>query len=313
MAQLIGQILGNRYEILRELASNAWLQTYLALDRRRYEQVVLYLFLVGRGMSKEEINLLERTATALKKLNHAALPAYLDSFEVDIETGKGFALVESYIEAKSLATWKAEGRIFNEADLQLLAQRLLEVLIYLHGQQPPLIHGNINPTTILLGDRSGHDLGAVYLIGWGVAQIPPVAASLTETSPYIAPEQRQGAICPASDLYALGMSLIELTLNQPLNEQVYRAGHLQLPPYVALSPEFTRWLEKMVALALPERFESAVLAQERLNRLMSSHSVSPPPLSPSSYCQIKETPEGLRGELHQSYLLCLLFSFAISY
>ncbi|MFN4271164.1 MAG: serine/threonine protein kinase, partial [Thermosynechococcus sp.] len=169
------------------------------LDRRRYEQVVLNLFPVGREMSKKEINLLERTATALKKLNHAALPAYLDSFElseVDIETGKGFALVESYIEAKSLATWKAEGRIFNEADLQLLAQRLLEVLIYLHGQQPPLVHGNIHPTTILLGDRSGHDLGAVYLIGWGGAQIPPVAARLTETSPYIAPEQRQGAICP---------------------------------------------------------------------------------------------------------------------
>ncbi|HIK24853.1 MAG TPA: hypothetical protein IGP91_03205 [Thermosynechococcus sp. M46_R2017_013] len=54
----------------------------------------------------------------------------------------------------------------------MLAQRLLEVLIYLHDQQPPLIHGNINPTTILLGDRSGHDLGAVYLIGWRVAQIP---------------------------------------------------------------------------------------------------------------------------------------------
>lgn len=97
MAQLIGQILGNRYEILRALASNTWQQTYLALDRRRYEQVVLNLFLFGKGMLQEEINLLQGTATALQKLNHAALPAYLDSFEVDIETGKGFALVESYI------------------------------------------------------------------------------------------------------------------------------------------------------------------------------------------------------------------------
>lgn len=104
MAQLIGQILGDRYEILRELAPNAGQQIYLALDRWRYEQVMLKLFLFGRGMSKEEINLLERKATALKTLNHAALPTYLDSFEVDIETAKGFALVESYIEAKSLAT-----------------------------------------------------------------------------------------------------------------------------------------------------------------------------------------------------------------
>ncbi|AXY67237.2 hypothetical protein D3A95_00785 [Thermosynechococcus sichuanensis E542] len=56
---LVCQILGDRYELLRELASNAGQQIYLALDRRRYEQVVLNLFLLGRGMSKEEINLRE--------------------------------------------------------------------------------------------------------------------------------------------------------------------------------------------------------------------------------------------------------------
>ncbi|MFN4066275.1 MAG: hypothetical protein ACK4K5_03535 [Thermosynechococcus sp.] len=49
MAQLMGQVLGDRYEILQEWASNSWQQTYLALDRWREEQGMLNLFLPERS------------------------------------------------------------------------------------------------------------------------------------------------------------------------------------------------------------------------------------------------------------------------
>ncbi|WP_205127500.1 hypothetical protein [Okeania hirsuta] len=49
----------------------------------------------------EQLKLFEREAEVLKFIEHPAIPQYLDYFDVEMGLGKGFALVQTYIEAKS--------------------------------------------------------------------------------------------------------------------------------------------------------------------------------------------------------------------
>ncbi|HIK22720.1 MULTISPECIES: serine/threonine-protein kinase [unclassified Thermosynechococcus] len=251
---MIGQILGDRYELLRELGCHLGRRTYLALDRYRYEQVVLQLLLFGGGMTWDDFKVFEREVAVLQTLDHPAIPRYLDYFEINTPDLKGFALVQTYIEAKSLATWQAEGRVFSEEDLRLLADRLLDILIYLHSRQPPVIHRDIKPTNVLLGDRSGHDLGKVYLVDFGAVQTATAsrAQTVVGTYGYMPPEQFGGKTLPASDLYALGMTLIYLATGTPPDQLPQKELRVQFQPLVSLSPPFIRWLEKMVAPALEE-------------------------------------------------------------
>ncbi|WP_198405927.1 serine/threonine protein kinase [Parathermosynechococcus lividus] len=217
MEQLIGLVLKDRYELVRELGRNPGRRTYLALDRHRYEQVILKLLLFGLDMTWDDFKLFEREAAVLQTLDHPGIPRYLDFFDVETPVLRGFALVQTYIEAQSLAAWLAAGRVFSEADLETLADRLLDILVYLHTRQPPVIHRDIKPTNILLGDRSGHELGNVYLIDFGAVQtaISGATRTVVGTYGYMPPEQFGGKTVPATDLYALGMTLIYLASGIP--------------------------------------------------------------------------------------------------
>lgn len=69
--------------------------------------MVIKLVLFGPDFDWADLKLFEREAETLKSLEHLAIPKYLDSVEVDTPLGKGFALVQTYIEAQSLEAWSA--------------------------------------------------------------------------------------------------------------------------------------------------------------------------------------------------------------
>jgi serine/threonine protein kinase len=48
--------------------------------------------------------------------------------------------VQSYVEGRSLEEQLRAGRTFSSAEIQQLATSLLEILLYLHQQLPPVIH-----------------------------------------------------------------------------------------------------------------------------------------------------------------------------
>lgn len=298
MGQLVGQVLGDRYELVQELGHNPGRRTYLALDRRRYEQVILKLLLFGLDITWDDFKLFEREAAVLQALDHPAIPRYLDFFEVETPTLRGFALVQTYIEAKSLAAWLAAGRVFSEADLESLADRLLDILVYLHARQPPVIHRDIKPTNILLGDRSGHDLGNVYLIDFGAVQTVIAGATRTVvgTYGYMPPEQFGGKTVPATDLYALGMTLIYLASGIPPDQLPQKDLRVDFQTVVHLSPPLIRWLEKLVEPSLEERFSSASAARAALRRLQEASISIPATLEEQPYgsrLRVQQTSQGL--------------------
>lgn len=180
----------------------------------------------------------------------SAIPNYIDYFEVNTPEQKGFALVQTYIQAKTLEQYTINGRSYTEAEVKEIAQSLLEILIYLHSQNPPVIHRDIKPSNILLSDRSGNSSGKVYLVDFGSVQNIAAAEggtiTIVGTYGYMPPEQFSGRTVPSSDLYSLGATLIYLlTGTHPANlpQQDLR---LKFEHLTNISVSFAHWLRLMV-------------------------------------------------------------------
>lgn len=152
---MTSQILGDYYEVQQQLAKKAGRRTLLARNLETQELVVVKLLSFGSDFEWDTLKLFEREAETLKALDHPSIPRYLDFFELEWPNGKGFALVQTYVEGKSLEEHLKAGRSFSELGVKQLAKALLEILIYLHGRQPDVIHRGIKPSNILLTDRSG--------------------------------------------------------------------------------------------------------------------------------------------------------------
>jgi len=209
---MVDHILRDRYEIQRQLGERSGEQTLLALDQQTHDLVVVKLLIFSSELKWETFKLFEREARTLKELTHPAIPRYLDYFDVETTSGKGFALIQSYINASSLEEQVKAGRTFSEPELKQIAKAILEVLIYLHNRYPLIIHRDIKPSNILLTNRSGNSVGQLYLVDFGSVQ---AAASeggtrtIVGTYGYMPPEQFGERAVPASDLYALGATLIQ--------------------------------------------------------------------------------------------------------
>jgi serine/threonine protein kinase len=264
--QLIGQVLRDRYQIQSLLGRQTGRRTFLAHDLETRSLVVLKFLLFGSDFTWEALKLFEREAETLKSLDHPAIPKYLNSFEVDTELGKGFALVQSYIEARSLQDWVQSGRTFSEEELKVIAKELLGILHYLHSRQPSVIHRDIKPSNILLGDRSGNSPGQLYLVDFGSVQTTRQDGTMTivGTYGYMPPEQFSGQTTPASDLYALGAMLIYVTTGQHPNELPHQEIRVLFADKVNLSPNLISWLEWMTEPSLELRLKSAKQALEAL-------------------------------------------------
>lgn len=265
---MVDRILGEFYEIQRQLGKQTGRETLLARDLRSQELVVIKLLSLGSDFEWQHLKLFEREAETLKSLSHPSIPRYLDYLELDSPDNKGFALVQTYVEGKTLEEHLKAGRTFSEAEVKELAKALLEILIYLHGHQPPVIHRDIKPSNILLGDRSGNSVGKVYLVDFGSVQTLAAreggTITVVGTYGYMPPEQFGGRATPASDLYSLGATLIYLVTGLHPTELLQKDFRIQFQQVANVSKSLTDWLEWMTEPSLEQRPTSAREALQAL-------------------------------------------------
>ena len=281
--QLSSLVLDNRYQIQQKLSHKAGRQTLLAKDLKSQELVIIKLLQFDSLFEWDDLKLFEREAKTLKNLNHPAIPKYLDYFEVEARRGflakcnrlveidneqiRGFALVQTYIDAPSLQDTIQQGRKFTEAELIELAQKLLAILDYLHSSNPPVIHRDIKPSNILLSNRTGNSIGELYLVDFGSVQTAASKGEGTITIVgsygYIPLEQFGGQTTTASDLYSLGMTLIYIITGVHPAELPQTDGRVKFNSS-QISNGLQRWLVKMTEPYLNKRFDSAKSAQAGL-------------------------------------------------
>jgi serine/threonine protein kinase len=253
--------LRDRYIPQTCLGRKAGRQTWLAIDQVTGDSVVVKRLAFGRDFLWDDLKLFEREAQTLKSIDHPAIPKYLDFFDLESEGEQGFALVQSYIDARSLEEHVKSGRRFSESDLKEIAIQVLEILDYLHHCQPPVIHRDIKPSNILLAE-SEDGVGTVYLVDFGSVQ--SLAAregstiTIVGTYGYMPPEQFGGRAYPSSDFYSLGATLIYLaTGKHPADIPQGKDLRLNFEPSANLSLEMTEWIREMIHPLADERPDSA--------------------------------------------------------
>lgn len=268
-------VLHQHYSMQSLLSRKTGRRTYLARDLRNHTTVIVKVLLFGPDFTWEDLKLFEREASILKALSHPAIPQYLDSFEVDMESGKGFAFVQTHIQARSLQEWMQTGHKFSEAELKAIASQLLAILDYLHTRQPPVIHRDLKPSNVLLSEPSDRptatprsdDPGQVYLVDFGSVQTAAQGGTVTVvgTYGYMPPEQFGGRTTPASDLYSLGATLVYLLTGTHPADLPTRQGVIQFAADSLASEQFQTWLRYLIQPEISQRFPSAQGALEALH------------------------------------------------
>ncbi|MCR4893034.1 MAG: protein kinase [Lachnospiraceae bacterium] len=203
-----GQIIKDVYKVMSPITSGGEGEIFLARHLRLQKNVVIKRLkdeIVGNFNDRKE-------ADILKKLRHRYLPQVYDFIQMGTEV---YTIID-YIDGKPLSKYIREGYHFDEARIILWTRQLLEALVYLHQQNPPIIHYDIKPQNIMV-DRNGD----VCLIDFGISFGQNVdKIDLACSKDYGSPEQiarfnmfSQGgpyqtiAIDVRTDIYSLGASI----------------------------------------------------------------------------------------------------------
>jgi predicted Ser/Thr protein kinase len=243
-----------RYEIVRRIGKSMT-DVYLATDIVERRKVALKLVrTAGEGVDRLILEA-ERRGAAIQKELQGIDPRMVQVYDYGDQDGY-FYVAMQYVEGRNLAeVLRAEQRIDPDR-AATIALELCEQLGKFHSAQAGVVHGDVKPSNIHLGQ---HD--TVRLLDFGIAKTLRADCDATGHnfgSPgYCSPERlARSEVDQQSDLWAVGATLYEMLGGAP--------------PYQA---ENTRKLEAVIRSKRPPRALPA--AVPRAVRLIVSKSLAP--------------------------------------
>jgi serine/threonine protein kinase len=311
-----GQILDNRYQLQKKLGQDNSRQTWLATSissQAQVKQVVLKLLTLNPQMQWEEHKLFEREAQVLKNLKHPRIPTYQDYFIINDLPGSKFpwfVLVQSYIPGASLQELLSQGQRFPESQVEKIAIEILTILVYLHELEPPVLHRDIKPSNVIMGEDE-----RVYLVDFGAVQDKAVTEGATftvvGTYGYVPMEQFAGRAQPASDLYALGATLIHLLTGRSPADLPHQNSRIEFANLVSIDLGLINWIGKLTEPNIADRIISA---KDAITALKNKYSLSPPVTKrkpTGSKIQLQQTANSLEIKLPRRGTKSLRFFYLI--
>jgi len=263
-------IIAGRYRLVRELGRGGFAVTWQGEDLTTRAAVAVKILSLRTVDHWKAVELFEREARVLRQLDHPQIPKYLD-FIAPNEGSDAFVLVQALAPGRSLADLVKGGWRPTEAESRDLADQVLAILEYLHAHSPPVVHRDIKPANIVRGPD-----GRVSLIDFGSVRDRLAGASehasTAGTFGYMAPEQLTGRATPASDLYGLGATLVNVLSHHAPGELPQRELRLDFSAVVSVSRGFERFLARLLAPAPEQRFASASAARVALARVANNGS-----------------------------------------
>ncbi|MEH1848827.1 MAG: serine/threonine-protein kinase [Nostoc sp.] len=268
----VGQVVDNRYQIIRHLGQGGFGRTYLAEDRDKSHQTCVLKEFAPQVQEQQDLQkakeLFEREANVLKKLQHPQIPHFHASLQVKIGTKDFFFLVQDYVDGDNyyqlLEQRQSQGKAFSEEEVITLLQQVLPVLSYIHSRD--VVHRDISPDNLIW--RHYDNLPVLIDFG-GVKQLPASQGfwrtklvgnnTLLGKKGYAPEEQlRQGKVFFSSDLYSLAVTtLVLLTGKEPQKLYDSYQGIWGWGKEIRVSPQLEAVLKKMVAYKPSDRYQRA--------------------------------------------------------
>ena len=276
------RVIADRYEVLSVIGQGSAARTLLCTDLREDRRVVVKELHFAHLTDWKHLELFEREAAMLGRLEHPSIPRVFDYFQ-----GEGgsatYHIVQEFIEGPSLLQRMESGPMLGQKEIHEIALGLLDVLEYMHGRAPPIIHRDIKPSNVLLRPD-----GAPALVDFGgvrAAWQPRGAAGATVvgTFGYMAPEQFAGQAGPTSDLYSLGATLLHLVTGHPPSAFPFYAGRIEIPDDLPTDRPLAGLIEALLRPAPRDRPSTAQAARalltnpapQKAGQAMTPHSMPP--------------------------------------
>jgi len=278
VSDLTGEIIDNRYQLQRIIASGGMATIYSALDLRLDRTVAVKIMHSHLANDEDFVNRFIREAKAAAALSHPNIVAIQDqgwneggapAVFIVMELIDGFTLRDLIHE---------QGQLKIEDALRYFAP-ILSALSAAHRKG--ILHRDIKPENILISKD-----GRVKIADFGLARAMDMGATMTAESSvilgsvsYLSPEQVQRGISDArSDVYAAGIVLFEmLTGKKPYDGEspiqiAYMHVNENVPAPSTLRSEIPQELDSLVVKATAnnpdKRYSNAGAMQEDFQAIL---------------------------------------------
>ncbi|MGB3241163.1 MAG: bifunctional serine/threonine-protein kinase/ABC transporter substrate-binding protein [Geitlerinemataceae cyanobacterium] len=277
-----GDILHDRYRIVKLLGQGGFGKTYLAEDTNLNDRLCA-IKEIPQPQS-DDLNVLEqarlrfdREVRALSQLGqHPQIPQVFDRLEDD----NNFYLVQEYIEGNPLSDELTSGNRWEENRAIAFLQDILNILSFVH--QKEVIHRDIKPSNLIRrsdGTIVLIDFGAVREIGTLTVSDSGETVTTTIGSPgYMPSEQQCGNPDFCSDIYAVGVTIIQSLigvnpqrfLRDPETCEIIWIYATPDRPTIQISDRLTEIINKMVRYDFRKRYQSITEILPELERVIDS-------------------------------------------
>jgi serine/threonine-protein kinase len=257
-----------KYELHTLIGEGAMGIVWKAYDTVLRRYVALKLLSNHFGKTKEMQERFLREARAAGAIQHPNIVTVYDLGDAEGQLFIAMELVEGR-DLSDIITLREPMALERKLDLVI---ELLDGLHFAH--QRGIIHRDVKPSNVRIVPD-----GRVKIMDFGIARLQSADASgsgaIVGTPTYMAPEQiTNGAITPATDVFAVGCTLYELlSFHKPFEGEsvhgvLYQVLTTEPKPLRTVAPSIPAALERVVAKAMNkvphERYETAAQMQSTL-------------------------------------------------
>ncbi|BAY13253.1 bifunctional serine/threonine-protein kinase/formylglycine-generating enzyme family protein [Calothrix sp. NIES-2098] len=260
--------LAGRYEIIRQLGGGGFAVTFLARDILQPSKPLCVVKQLRPNQSHPRVvEFFEKEAAILEKLGqHPQIPQLLAHFNEN----ENLYIIQEFIEGQDLSQEFIPGAQLSEDNATQLLEDILEVVSFIHSKG--VIHRDIKPQNLMRRHEDGRifliDFGAVKELGSLIvnSQGEVYSSVVIGTPGYMPNEQKNGKPCLGSDVYAVGMTIIQaLTGDLPSDlQEDPLTGEIIWQNQVQVSDHLAQVLTQMVRRHFSLRYSQAAEALQAL-------------------------------------------------
>ena len=200
-----GQIINERYEIIKSIGEGGMANVYLAYDKILDRKVAIKILRGDLSNDEKFVRRFQREALSASSLAH---PNIVEMYDVGEDDGLYYIVME-FIDGKTLKQLlKKRGSLTLSEAIDIMLQ-LTDGMMHAHDSY--IIHRDLKPQNIMIKDD-----GQIKITDFGIA-VALNSTQLTQTNSvmgsvhYLPPEQASGKGCTTkSDIYSMGIIFYEL-------------------------------------------------------------------------------------------------------